>query len=133
MCLSFQNRLDLVILCCVFFVLLFVVTVTGPGGDPIYSYFIYIPTSISPADGPSRCQEIPLPLGPLPDWWKSAVSGDFSDLDMWLESLGADPWMLSGIPNLEEVQKSGPRELRHQKKIRKKAHNSNLQKMLLPQ
>ena len=98
-------------------------------GGGTYSFFIYIPTSINPADGPSRCQEIPSPLDPLPDWWPGAMSGDFRDLDRWLESVNADPWTLSGIPDLEEVRKSGPRELKLQKQIKKKAHNAKLRSL----
>ena len=52
------------------------------------------------------------------------MAGDFRGLDKWLESLGSDPWALSGIPDLEEVRTSAPREVGFQKKARKKAHNS---------
>ena len=54
------------------------------------------------------------------------MTGDFTGLDRWLEALGSDPWSLSGIPDLEEVRKSGPRELRTQKRNLKKARNSTL-------
>ena len=99
-------------------------------GGGIYSYFLYIPTSINPADGPSRCQDIPAPLDRPPKWWDLAMKGDFRELDKWLRSVEADPWALSGIPGLEEIRKSGPRELQAQLRGRKKATNSKLKQIL---
>ena len=91
---------------------------------------MYIPTSVNPSDGPSRLQDFPPPLDPLPDWWIKALRGDFRDLDKWLCSLEADPWAISGIPDLEAVRKSGPRELIAQKAAKKKANNSKLKGLL---
>ena len=99
-------------------------------GGGIYSYFLYIPTSINPSDGPSRGRPVPGALDSPPSWLDKAIKGDFADMDKWLRKVGADPWTLSGIPDLEEVRKSGPRELKAIISARKKATNSKLRDLV---
>ena len=73
---------------------------------------------------------MPEPLDPLPEWWEDAKLGDFRGLDVWLKECGADPWTLSGIPALEELQKAAPRELEKTLIARKEKKRPRLRDLL---
>ena len=83
-------------------------------GSGLYSFSMYCPTSINPADGPTRGRDVPSPLEELPDWWESALTGKFEGMDAWLKGLGCDPFTLSGLPPLENLSKAAEREVQMQ-------------------
>ncbi|CAE7367340.1 unnamed protein product [Symbiodinium sp. CCMP2592] len=50
-------------------------------GLGLYNYALYCPTSVNPADHPTRGSDIPPPDEGRPCWWASALEGNFADLD----------------------------------------------------
>ena len=76
-------------------------------GGGVQSYLMYCPTKLNPADDPTRGAAVREPSLPEPSWWASALLGDFALLDQWK----SDPLSLSGIPDLEELSRAGPREM----------------------
>ena len=57
-----------------------------PLGNDLYSYYMFFPSWMNRADGPSR-QVLPQePDLPLPAWWDDALNGDFRRMDLWLQS-----------------------------------------------
>ena len=59
------------------------------GSDLVGSY-MYFPSKVNRADGPTRDSTPPPPDVPLPAWWAAAASGDFQALDAWILANEAD-------------------------------------------
>ena len=53
----------------------------------IVPHFLYYPTHLNPADGPTRGKPPPQPVSPLPSWLAKAAAGDFEDFDVFLSKL----------------------------------------------
>ena len=53
---------------------------------------------------------MPSPSSPEPSWWGPALTGDFDELDEWLERRDADPYSVSGLPSLAELSRAGETE-----------------------
>lgn len=53
-------------------------------GSDLYSGLGFFPSSLNRADAPTRGATPPGPDIPLPEWWESAASGDFTLFDEWL-------------------------------------------------
>ena len=53
----------------------------------IVPHFLYYPTHLNPADGPTRGKPPPQPVSPLPPWLVKAAAGDFEDFDIFLAKL----------------------------------------------
>ena len=58
------------------------------GGD-IYGNYMFYPSEFDRADGPTRNRVPDPPDRPLPEWWDDAVNGNFEQMDVWLEKVGA--------------------------------------------
>eukprot|EP00439_Symbiodinium_sp_Y106_P076030 s796_g15.t1 len=99
----------------------------GLGLFPSYFYF---PTSINPSNAQTRDREIPAPSRELPDWWHEALQGDFRGLDAWLSDRAADPYSLSGLPNLEKLRNAGEFEVKFQLRWRHLRKNKHLRNLL---
>eukprot|EP00438_Fugacium_kawagutii_P006451 Skav204515 [mRNA] locus=scaffold3201:99100:106360:+ [translate_table: standard] len=69
-----------------------------------YSEGIYFETASNPADDPTRSREIRKPTRNLPDWWTDLQNDEFSTFDSWMLEHGLDPYELSGLPPIEELQ-----------------------------
>ena len=55
-----------------------------PIGNDLYEYYMFFPSAMNRADGPSR-GAAPLPPDlPLPSWWDDAMQGLFGRMDVWL-------------------------------------------------
>eukprot|EP00435_Cladocopium_sp_Y103_P036916 s1777_g9.t1 len=55
-------------------------------GSDLHFFYMFFPSAMNRADGPSRFGLPKLPDLPLPQWWDSALLGDFAGLDAWLEA-----------------------------------------------
>ena len=56
----------------------------------LYSSYMYYPSKVNRADGPTRDALPADPDVPLPDWWNEAASGNFAGFDAWLRSVEGD-------------------------------------------
>lgn len=54
-------------------------------GSDIYSSYMYFPSAVNRADGPTRDTHPAEPDVPLPDWWEDASNGDYRGLDQWID------------------------------------------------
>jgi hypothetical protein len=105
----------------------------GAGG--LYSYCLYVPTKVNPADAPTRGLEVPRPVRPSPSWWASALEGrfEFDELDEWLQEHDCDPYSLSGLSDPDELLKPGAEEVRGMvRKTRSKANRDRRRGRCLP-
>ena len=91
-------------------------TILGAG---LVGNYNYVPSLVNVGDDPTRGAPIRPPAKPLPDWWESAMNGDFTLFDQWLEELGYDPLKLADLPfsdgravNWERISKEFLPELR---------------------
>ena len=66
----------------------------------LYGYYLYSPSSENPADDPTRNAVLRAPAEATPDWLVSALKGDFSGLDQFLEKIKLDRVSLMGLPPL---------------------------------
>ena len=57
-----------------------------PLGNDLYSFYMFFPSWMNRADGPSRDADPEDPDLELPDWWNEALHGDFRRMDAWLEA-----------------------------------------------
>lgn len=55
-------------------------------GNDLYNFFMFFPSAMNRADGPSRRQKPKDPDVALPAWWPEALQGDFTTMDKWLSS-----------------------------------------------
>ena len=53
-------------------------------GSDIVGSYMYFPSKVNRADGPTRNSTPPPPDVPLPEWWSSAAAGDYEALDAWI-------------------------------------------------
>ena len=67
-------------------------------GSCLVGNYGYIPSLANTSDDPTRGKEIRKPSKAPPFWWYSALEGDFTLMDKWLESLGFDPLHLAKLP-----------------------------------
>lgn len=59
-------------------------------GSDLYGSYMYFPSKLNRADGPTR-NDVPAEADvSLPDWWVTAAGGDFSGLDAWIEAAERD-------------------------------------------
>ena len=59
-----------------------------PIGNDLYNFFMFYPSWMNRADGPSRRSDPADPDLELPPWWPEALAGDFRRMDLWLDSVG---------------------------------------------
>ena len=67
-------------------------------GGGLTGNYGYLPSLVNVADDPTRGLDAREPCEPLPSWWSSACSGDFTAFDTWLSSLDYDPMQLAELP-----------------------------------
>ncbi|CAE7244239.1 unnamed protein product [Symbiodinium sp. CCMP2456] len=76
------------------------------GSVPAYVFFnvhpsySFVASEDNPSDDPSRLRPIRSPSAPVPAWFTAGAAGDFSELDLFLESFGLLPDQLQGLPEL---------------------------------
>ena len=53
-------------------------------GNDLYFFYMFFPSAMNRADGPSRSRAPAEPDLLLPFWWEDALGGNFKDMDKWL-------------------------------------------------
>lgn len=53
-------------------------------GNDLYFFYMYFPSAMNRADGPTRSRAPDVPDLELPFWWNDALGGSFKEMDEWL-------------------------------------------------
>ena len=88
-----------------------------PVGNDLYSFYMFFPSWMNRADGPSRDAAPDQPDLELPEWWPEALAGDFRRMDLWLEQF--DEFQMQKIP-FELLMGKQHVDLRSQSSLKKR-------------
>ena len=89
-------------------------------GSDLYGEYMYFPSAMNRADGPTRHSTPSPPDLELPGWWDALQRGSFSDFDNWLLDRGA-PDVSSEVP-LDDICGFKPHDIapaRRRQKMRR--------------
>ena len=89
-------------------------------GSDLYGFYMFFPSKLNRADGPTRGIAPPTADAVLPSWWTEVANGDFENFDRWMEAASANLLGPASVPLVSQclLQREAREECKSEKERR---------------